>query len=286
MALIQRGFLTGSGSHAPDYVKNGNFVLNRDSPQAQDLVAWWPSVLSNELVDLSGNNHNAALTSVTLQPSEFGNRVAQYDGTNSFAQVPAGAGSVFDWGQGLFTITCWIDAFSANGEGTELIFVADSSNDKFNLFISDVTNSLRFNTRTPGLVNCDSGFDPRGVGPTHVACVRDGLKSGRIVINGTIEATDSHAEANSFLNLTSDLFFGQDVDTSARFEGQILDIRFYDRALTNAEIFSQVHPATHWDLSYETGRVSYFFVPAAAEVAAAGPILQFDPKWHTRYVVG
>ena len=265
------------GSNVPRWP----FTLNRDSPQAQGLVAWWPVVLGNGLVDLSGNNHNAALTAVTLQPSKFGNIATQYDGANSFAQVPAGSGSVFEPVQDLFTITCWIDSFAAEGEGNEAIFDASGSggDDGYFLFISDTTDSLRFNMKTGSgaTAGVDSGFDPRGAGPTHVACIRTGLKSAKMIINGSIEATDSHASAPTFLNISTDLFFGQDNAAGVRFEGQIFDIRYYTRALTNAEILHQFNPATRWDLYRETSRASHFFVPAGAVASIS------DYRFRQRY---
>ncbi len=50
------------------------------------------------------------------------------------------------------------------------------------------------------------------------------------------------------------------------FDGDIWHACFWNRALNDNEVWALFDPETRWDLYYETGRVSYFFVPAAGAV--------------------
>ncbi len=267
MALIQRGFRSYDGNHVPDYVKNENFVLNTDSLQASNLILWVPPLIGTK----NGVVRDLSLVREDATSTGWGAAEPQYSRKSSFGgsgiELFAGNESV-DWASPSvrlrdlpttydFTVSIWCqpdavgqDAIfgwsgtddivfypndSAAGSGGVRVFWRDVGGSQINEAGSDLTGQnihYVFRSRTS---NAHEAF-------------RNGISVGSSAATGT---------AGPFST------FHLGTWTNQVFDGLIWDARVYDRALSDAEVWALFDPSTRWELYYETGRVSYFVVPAA-----------------------
>lgn len=238
-----------------------NYSLNRASPQAVGLVGWWPAIGGNAGIrrDLaSGFNGVYAAGSIPL-----GNAVAARPEMGPMTTFAAGGTDSYVVG----TIPA-LDATAAGFSATAWVIVASTAS-------TDGAVVGKLNTTAPfnGWMMWRSGATfvfyinagARATSATiatgnlyHVTMTWDGT-TPKIYINGQINATGS-----SYTTVPVSGFpfhIGRYHDAAGRaFDGQIGDVRYYNRALSAAEVWAQWNPATRWNLY-------------GVQVARRGPVL-------------
>ncbi len=270
MPLTRSRFLTGDGNSAPDYVKNGNFTINQDSPQARALKFWHAintPAIARDLVSGVTAAHNHGVV-----PGPFGNLVMDSETSTSQTSWPNNVSDT----RSLTKLTISMRAITTSQGGNKNMLMK-ANEDAYRIRDNDSTYKLIMGNCTEIVASSPTSQD--GVARLHVGRL-DGANV-EYFIDGKSVGTASDAvalpSANRALRIGT---FG------ATAEGlKFWDVRENHAALTDAECFALFDEL--WDLYLETGRRKRFSVPAAeVAAAAAGPILQFDPKWQTRYTIG
>lgn len=250
MALTQRGFQTYDGSHAPGFVKDGNFELNKDSPLYDDSL-----VLA--LAPFAGAGFkNFAPSDVAVTSSGAEKFTTNTIGEYGFKFQKAADGSFATLSPFIsisngYTISLVYDALPSVPLGFSTIAYSDipfnvhlwatSSND--NLAVWDSTTREFSPTCWPTTF------------PARVTATYDGT-TARCYIDGIEQGTVAAAFSGDIQHILGD-------NANDRAWSPCLRFEIWNRVLSPAEVFLAHGPATHWQFYAETGRVSYFFVPAA-----------------------
>lgn len=220
------------------------FTVNRESPQAQGLVAWWPILHEHGgnsvhcMIDT--RNHGAyASGSQAWGMSPFGFAAAQFTGSSSH-QVTG-----FTQALGDFTATVWftptgtdffgrvIDKDSGNG----FVICRDSSN----------SNSHKAELRgtSIGPIAIQDGYP-------HLGVVRRRGTSGILNFDGL--ATQATASVSGSALSSDALKIGGGGNPGAN---RIWDVRVYNRALGDSEVAALYDPSTRYELFYPLGERLY-----------------------------
>ena len=264
MALIQRGFQAYDGSHAPKWP----FTLNKDSPQAQGLVGWWPMFGGQGFRDLSGFGHNGVVTgSPNDVASEFGNIIKDFVRADGDLIDVGDISNVIPIGS-AWTVSMW--ARVALGDvGTDQRCIASWGTNDNALGIwwdtggidnwAAVANNSTQNSQKVTNTNVDNALS--GVLQLVTVTVTDIGSSGKlsIYVDG-IFSNDVGAPSGNNEGFF-DLVFGAIVPATALCDAQMFDGRVYNRTLNAAEVWQLYDPSTRWDLYHELGRVAYSFAP-------------------------
>ncbi len=277
MALIQRGFQAYDGNHIPDFVKNGNFERNKDSSQAQDLVAWWPMMPSGGLTlrDFSGRSNDGALQNMEAddwKTTEFGGWSLDFGGTNEFVTVPTDPS--IQPNVGPLTVSGW---FKTSTTGATQMLVSNRDNaDQFWFLRIETSNVLRGHFKQNG-----SNFANFTAATTitdglwhHVAMVWGGGNNLSIYLDGLLDGTPSFTGTVADVdNGISTVWLAAENSGDGPFTGELFDVRMNKAAFPEGLAHSLYDPSTRWDLYHELGRRTYSFpaaVTATTMVAAQG----------------
>jgi len=262
------------------------FTINRNSPQADGLIAWWPFAPpgGDTLYDLSGNNNHGTLTNMTpesdwIANKLFGGLALDFDGVDD--GVNAGSDTSID---NIFigggTITAWIMPRTI-GEGNFGRIVDKSSStlsaDGYGLLLKDSVNPLlRFGRGWTGAMG---GWDT----PTdsivlnawqHVVVTYDEALAGNnplMYINGvsqTVNTTDTPSGSPQS-DAAQNLFIGNFSDTRT-FDGLIDDVRLYNHVLTAKEVALIFNQSTRWDLHYPLRQLIHLSALVATLTGGSG----------------
>ena len=245
------------------------FTINRDSPQAEGLVAWWPIIpFGNDgpLYELVRGFNAARNGNPTYQSDSEFLWYQALDGTGDYWDV--GDEDELDAGTENFAFSCWLrnpdevsfpinKRVNSSAVGWEFILERGLVEDRvtMRLFDGDAAQST----------NVDWDM-PTSDGEWHLVCgvVDRDAGLGRIYGDGIEIATE---DISGWLTLSN----AQSVQFGARnganlYAGDICDIRIRKGGLLNSTVAYQMwDPHTRHDLIYELGRVFYSF-PAAAAV--------------------
>lgn len=265
------------------------YVLDVQSPQAQDLVGWWSGDPSGggKLFDLSGLGKNGTLTNFGFTNNsgwaagQDGGSCLVFDGTNDFVTMPNSA-SV----QGLSaaTISLWyypiaVPATNSAGIWYESTTVAGFS--RFAMFHASNGDLIS------GMRDTDSGsvFVITSTSPFtllrwhHLAMTVDAASDNLIIyLNGRRLGINSTAKGPFTTGNPADtLAIGSfTLPASERYiNGRIETAILHRRALSPAEVWSLYDPATRWSLRYQTGKTKYFF--------GINPLISFDSAGNSGY---
>lgn len=221
---------------------NVPFMINRQSPQARGLVAWWPLGAGQYgmVRDVLGRFHVAAANSPQLVGSEQGRCTLFDDASSQWLAVSSAPVT----GSPL-TVTAWFrsDDFSA----THCIF-SMSNGDNFNYYhmILNTTPLLQVRVRDSGdataAVTTTAG---PSLGTWHMATfVEVSSADRRIYLDGGNKGTNTTDRSPSISTTTIGAAYQTELVWP--FSGMVRDVRVYNRALFDAEIWaSYVNP---WEL--------------------------------------
>lgn len=235
-----------------DDIRIYNRVLPRDEIQAIYHENGWdmPSVGADDIVgawtftdgaldDASGNGNTFNIHGTSLAPDRFGNSnsayafssaAGDYMTTTGYTNIPTGSADR--------TITAWIriDTFTSD-EYTPIAFYGDynTASASYRIGIQNSSHKIFFSTGS-GVITPGSTLS-EGVW-YHIAILNIGGDVS-FYLNGHI---DDHGSSNMAINtIASPLFLGRDTAGDAYFNGEIDDVRIYDRALSGSEIYALAH---------------------------------------------
>jgi len=298
MALIQRGFQSYDGNHAPDFVKNGNFTLNKDSLQARGLVGWWPMFEGGGSVyrDLSGSNIDFAndVGTPVWKIQSFGNYGVFFDEDVELQSVVASYPARLASDPDEFTFSAWWVPKDITTESGVILSIADggASTSRYSLMhVNDTVDLLsKFGG---GSLHVASGAVLTVGQPVLITCTAFGLNPTgadtirKVFVDGIEQASSTDTTHTPPGMDTVKAGVHADSTPSLYLEGSLWDIRLHNLALINPEVFASWNPSTRWDLYHEVGRRTYFFVPAveAPDVIEIAPMLSSTPRWDRKVTV-
>lgn len=208
------------------------FVCSQNlSAQNIDSVLVRNYPFTGNAYDLSSYNDTAIVHSATLTNDRFGdpNSAYSFDGTTSYISFDT-AGIIND----EFSISIWAKYAGTTPGG--LIYLGDAGSDD-----QGITTGAGNNGWTLGSYNADhsvlnvfSGVTPSTTTWTHLVFVRNS-SSITLYVNGVFN--DSTATSGKMASFGSNPVgvIGRRSDGTAKFKGDLDDIRIYGRAITSAE---------------------------------------------------
>lgn len=269
MALVQRGFIPYGGLRAPKWP----FEVNKDSPQAQGLLAWWP--IHPRIGDRShfGNSENAvAFTSHEGNRYEVlvhgtGNLTGSVqikdhrytcDGASVLVRFDiADSGNVF--APAHITVGGRLNLPSDTtgtfiGKGNSFDFGLKNGNTYLHAFASS--------GKAWSFINTEGGAVTTGV--DHTMYLRYDGVSLDLFLDGKLDQhntayTGGMASAGNLLE-----FLDRVANQIGILSAYISDLRIYNSALPDA-VMQDIHaPSTRWDLYWQPRSMVQVFTTAVA----------------------
>lgn len=248
-------FRAYDGNHAP----KPPFELNRDSPQAQGLTAWYPGGSGNVQTarDFSGKNlHLTAENSPLAAVNALGGYSMDFSNANANWNI---ADNIFVRAQRPMSAFCWCN--HADGSATERLFWRRGDGGGWTLGLE---NSERLGFTFFDVTGTTSNILSGAITPVLFLVGVTVSVSGAVNYyhNGVNVGTSS---VGIPITTTQPLRMGVFTDSSGSVAGDS-DHKQFDSKLYNIEVSPAVaydmwQPPTRWGLRWQPGRVTYF-VPA------------------------
>jgi hypothetical protein len=239
---------------------------NPASPQAANLIAWWPMAAPfPRLFDAAQQRYPSALEPLDWVPTPLGGWAVRFDGTKYWNW---GDQAAFNFGNNPFAISCW-----AWFTGSTVSFLVSKRAS------GDVGYDLVYGVGGAGTLQAIVQHDvtPISTGDTtglndgnyhHVVFGYDGALVRLIVDGGKVSI--GAATAGGSVNNTQSFQFGARGGANL-WTGRMFDVRVYLQGPTTAFASQMYQPATRWQLYQTPSRRLWLDAPAAA--AAEGALL-------------
>ena len=232
------------------------YALNRISPQAKGLVAWWPGDPSRSpnLFDLGGYNIHAVIqdtAELLWVPGPFGGWVVDFSGdpANANAMAESAHHPVLDI-TGDITLSCWMALDTFTGTGRGLIAKTNGTTQwDYDFFVFTASRQLRFYSDATGNLAAANTALATGV-VYHVGIARRG-SNWTYYLNGAPDGTVTNGAALGSRSIGITLGSeGSGVPTT-NYNGRIWDIRIYNVGKTAVEMAAMFEPETRFELFEE-----------------------------------
>ena len=195
--------------------------------------------------DLSGQGNNGTLTNGASVVNTGGGRALDFDGTNDYVLVPNN--NSLNFGTAAFSLCAWVQASNPVTNQDAIFgkdsFAGTSSYAGYLLNVSGTPAKWAFETRN---VVSGSGPDTQllsvsapGTTWTHLAGVREGTSPAtlRLYVNGLSDNSATETAITNVTNSTAAIIGALNAGLLSQFfNGQLDDIRIYNRALSPSEI--------------------------------------------------
>jgi Concanavalin A-like lectin/glucanases superfamily len=229
------------------------FAINRDSPQAEGLINWWPAQPwgGTTVYDLAGLSPGTWQGSPVWFDDVLVGPSLNVDGASTYVTT----GCVLNTA-GPFTISFWaflisyLQLFPAplqfqtdQTSAFETFWSTQSGGYNGVNFGSD-SNFLQAVGSTPGSSLTGSWFHQA---ITYNGAGRSTLTNYALYLNGVAETLSGGGPYSGTTNATR---FGFATASSTFFNGYLSDIRVYNRALSADEVTALFNPRTRWELYY------------------------------------
>lgn len=224
------------------------FTVNRDSPQAVGLWAWWPTTLlvtPLRLTSVVGGNYAMAPsgTSPTIGPGNGGCYIFTTGGEKSVTAslTPPGFPQ---------TLTCWF-YITAGGFPQEIWNLYGSSGSSHRLGLTlNVSNQLVGQASAGGGQASATITSPTIATYTWYfgALVAVSATSRIVYLNAGISGSDTTSRNPTLARVRA----GGDSGGSKYLEGGVADLRIYNRALSQADLWHMFTAQTRWDMYLPT----------------------------------
>jgi uncharacterized protein (TIGR02145 family) len=246
------------------------------------LVGYWP--FNGNANDASGNGNNGVVNGASLTTDRFGNANSSYNfNGNSYIRVPNN--SVFNFGLGSYTLSCWAQCTGTNQFQhliTKVDYPSATTSSTINLRYTD--NTVAFSAGVNGINKF--GFTTGSVQKTqwkHIVAICNAvIDSAYIYVDG-VKLAAAVSIQNINVDRNADIAFGSEglpptnltfPSGPLYFTGKLDDIGIYNRALSQSEITGLYNAGTNTCLpSYlpTTGLVGYWpFCGNANDVSGNG----------------
>lgn len=258
----------------------GPFVANKDSPQYQGLVAWWPldEIRGTRYERKAGGRWNLTENgTVDARSGPFGGgRASLWDaGTSDYLEnqsaPPATAVPL--------TMSCWFlcaDVTNYYALMAVLKYMNAGTDDYFSLgangsaagdpVFAEVANGANYNG-----ANSATGYTANtwnlAVGGFESATSRWATCNAGSRGTNTTSRTPNSASID---RTQIGSFVGQS-GTFSPINGQIFDARIYNKSISQADNWALYDPATRWDLWYMTGKKVYSFTSGVSPPPPPAP---------------
>ena len=215
--------------------------------------------------DKAGTNTGTVAGASWVAGGRYGGALS-FDGTNDWVTVPDA--SALDLTTGM-TLEAWVRPTAATSDWTTVVFKEQSGNYAYGLYGNTGTNRPSVNGVIGGVDR-----DIRGAATlplntwTHLAGTYDGANL-RLYVGGALVATQ--AATGSIATSTGVLHIGGNLVWGEWFEGLIDEIRIYNRALTQAEIQT--------DMNQSIGTPDTQAPTAPGTLGATGAIATASLSW-------
>ncbi len=259
---------------------NTQFTLNRQSPQARGLIAWYPTLAGRgaRLRDMSGNGYHADLTTEGTPPTvthtaRCGRMLETVRANENVWSLPSEILS----GRTAISLSVWIQMTGGESSNEYAIVGAWEDDKQFLLrYDHDVENAgwIEWWIERDGDDQDGGEFDdtPLTLGVPHlVSCTWDGIQM-RVYVDGQESSIVDGAVGGALGNNDNDpILIGRysHSELSDYLSAYIGDMRFYDRGLSAQEIRAMYSPATRWELYAPAAHTRIF---KAGAVAGAMPM--------------
>lgn len=218
---------------------------NTSSLQAIGLVHWWPlhptlgHRLDNRRVpDIIRGNHADANNS----PDGFYNANTEIGAFIAFDGVQDHLEPLYSPSFGThYSVSAWIYPHTATNP--HLVFAQKTSSEVAWQLFTNGTSAVMQVGHGSGYATATYSSVISAYQPYHLLGVRAG-NTVKIYVNGLKGTDDSRA----FSTVSSGTTYIGRQDSGAHFVGGIKDVRYYNRALTDADAWHMWHPQTRWDL--------------------------------------
>ena len=238
-----------TAAQMPDQNLPSNAVWTPDSDIA-GLAGYWKfdDASGTTAADSSGNGNTGTLVNSPKWIAGNTGDAVQLNGSSQYVNVPSS--SNFDFGQGDFTLSAWVNLSSAVPVGQTYSILehgmTNSSTPGFSLALSNTGGGTNVvfsigaggslvTLQTPGSFNplnstyyseinvCDGGWH-------QITATRDASGNGRIYIDGLLRTTAANMTASVSPGSSKDLFIGQNGSGANYFTGGLDDVRIYNKA--------------------------------------------------------
>jgi len=213
----------------------------------ENLLVSYP--FNGNAIDVTGNGHDGVVSGAGLSLDRFGTQNSSYyfDGENDF--INAGMEDAFP-GTNDLTFSCWIKSPEADWSGSWPAIItkqvsADGTwtTDPFGLFLDNLGAPI-FAIKSPNESAYFGSEQNIADNQWHLITVKYDQTAaiGSIYIDGELD-TSTPTVANMIDNPNAPVYIGATYSTNASgfesaFEGNIDDVKIYNRLLSDAEIFS------------------------------------------------
>lgn len=235
---------------------NGEFTINRSSPQAQGLVAWWPMLASrgaNALRDLSRGGHIGIITGASWVNEPFAPGLFFQNGAADFVTVSPGIPMIAP-----FSLVSWARPTSATTRG---LLGSVSGVDSW--YVVSETDRVLFRQNT-GTQSAAVAYTATGNAQHYVFTLNSDASDWNWYVDGRNIGNGANITATTYLDLTEIGRFWE--NNSYVFDGVIYEVRVYNRALSPAEVYQCYSPDTRWDLYQPVRRRFAVKAPAGGVV--------------------
>jgi len=195
----------------------------------------WTSATAGTATDRSGGGNTGTLTNMSQSTSPVLGKLGQalnFDGSEDYVTY----GDVLDVGTSNFTIAAWVKSDVVNS-AYHAIMTKNAGTCPNYQFGLHPNNKFFMAYETPSCAADSAAFTSSTISAGvwyHVVGVVDRTNGTTLYLDGVAQTTDT-AETGNLNNDTGPLYIGRH-DSGLYWDGIIDDVRFYNRALTAAEI--------------------------------------------------
>jgi len=199
------------------------------------IISWY--MFEGNANDEMGINDGTLMDGASIVSDVERGSVLSLDGSGDYVSVPAGDGSVFDFGGKNFAFGLWFKT-NSNSVGTFVSAYHPSFNDYYRLNILN-TGAVQFKYLTGGgdeqKMTSSSKYND---GQWHnVIALRDNPRTGKIYVDGYLVGEDTdNSGSYGAPDIESNLNIGRYADGSNYFNGLMDDVIIYNRTLSEVEI--------------------------------------------------
>jgi Concanavalin A-like lectin/glucanases superfamily/Bacterial TSP3 repeat/Lectin C-type domain len=188
--------------------------------------------------DETGVNSNGVTDFVTQATDRYGNEKSAlfFDGTNSICKLEKILGIDLT---NSFTITLWFRRWNTTQNQSQIISFSDSVNQTLAFIGLDKQNSIIFgyptNSNGFAYLNGNSRLPSKWI---HLSLVHNQNKYFRVYLNGAVIANTLLSQAfETPINGQIGITLGG-IETNTKYKGYLDDIRIYNKALTEEDLFA------------------------------------------------